>query len=426
MAQGFFKNIIRVVRTSTFNTIVRAITGILIARVLGPDGRGLLTSLLVVPTMVISLGELGVRRASIIQIGEKKFSHDRIISVLSFFFLFTSIVGIIITAIVYNSYDKDIYAPVLIALALLSIPIRLISKFSNSIIVAHEQFKISNIIRSTSVILNFLFLIVFIVLIQYDVLGALIALVASNFISAMYALRIILKKYPIRISFDLEVIKSLLSLGIVYAVALFLARLNFKIDILILNHLSTIDQVGFYSLGSSFAEKWQAPFAVGAVILSSSANRSDQDAVNSDVARLFRISLFFALIVSSLVYFLAPYLIPFLYKPVFIPSIPVVQFILPAIVTLVLSKILASRIASLKKTYLIIFVHIPALIVNIILNYLFIPEHGAMGAVYATLISYSLSFTLLLFVYWKVTGTTIWQLFAFKVSDFKFRKKTKV
>ena len=421
MAQSFFKNIIRVVRTSTFNTIVRAVTGILIARILGPDGKGLLTTLLVVPTMVISLSELGVRRATIIQIGEKKFSHDRIISVLSFFFLFTSIVGIIITAIVYKSYDSTIYAPVLIGLALLSIPIRLISKFSNSVIVAHEQFKISNIIRSTSVILNFLFLIVFIVLLQYDVMGALIALVASNFISAMYALRIILKKYPIHVRFDYEVIKSLLSLGIVYAVALFLARLNFKIDILILNHLSSLDQVGYYSLGASFAEKWQAPFAVGAVILSSSANRTDQEAVNRDVARLFRISLFFAVIVSSIVFFLSPYLIPALYKPAFIPSIPVVQYILPAIVTLVLSKILASRVTALKKTYLIIFIHIPSLIVNIILNYLFIPEHGAMGAVYATLISYSLSFTLLLFVYWKVTGTSIWQLFAFKKSDFKFK-----
>ena len=299
MAQGFFKNIIRVVRTSTFNTIVRAITGILIARILGPEGTGILTTLLVVPTMVISLSELGVRRASIIQIGEKKFSHDRIISVLAFFFLFTSIVGIVITAIVYKNYDTAIYTPVLIILALLSIPIRLISKFSNSIIVAHEHFKISNIIKSLSVILNFIFLIVFIILLKYNVLGALIALVGSSFISAIYALRIILKKYPIRVKFDIEVIKSLLSLGIVYAVALFLARLNFKIDILILNHLSSLDQVGFYSLGASFAEKWQAPFAVGAVILSTSANRTDQDAVNKDIARLFRISMLFAIIVSS-------------------------------------------------------------------------------------------------------------------------------
>ncbi|MEA3443286.1 MAG: polysaccharide biosynthesis C-terminal domain-containing protein, partial [Bacteroidota bacterium] len=207
--------------------------------------------------------------------------------------------------------------------------------------------------------------------------------------------------------------------------ALFLARLNFKIDILLLQELASSSEVGFYSLGSNIAEKWQSPFAVGAVILASSANAKDQSKVNRDVARLFRMTFLFAIIVSIAIFVSAPLLVPIIYTDAFTPSVPIVQYILPAIVWLISSKLLASRIAGLKKTQYLIFIHVPSLIVNVVLNILLIPDYGAMGAVFATNISYFLSFIGTCIVHSRVSGTSIFDLFRFNKDDFKFGKLLK-
>ncbi len=422
MAQGFFKNILSVSGTNTFNTVIKVLTGILIARYLGPDGKGMYTSLLVVPTMILALSEMGIRRSTIQHIAEKKYPAQKIVSVLAVFLLFTSIIGVIITAFVYRSFDPTTFNLTMIGLALSSIPIRLINKFNKGILIAEERFKLSNKLKRIPVIADFLFIIVFLIILKLSVTGALIALVISNIISAIYGLRIISRKYKIRFRFNLEIMKSLFSLGIVYAIAIFLARLNFKIDIILLQELASSTEVGFYSLGSNIAEKWQSPFAVGAVILASSANAKDQNRVNQNIARLFRMTLLFAVSVSVIIFILAPFLVPVVYTDAFAPSIPVVQYILPAIVWLISAKLLASRIAGLKKTHYLIYIHIPSLIVNIILNIVFIPDYGAMGAVFATNVSYFLSFLGTIIVHAYVSGTSITSLFRFGKEDFDFRK----
>ncbi|MEA3446049.1 MAG: oligosaccharide flippase family protein, partial [Bacteroidota bacterium] len=313
MAQGFFKNIISVSGTNAFNTIIKVITGIMIARFLGPEGKGMYTSLLVVPTMILSLSELGIRRSTIQHIGEKKYPAQQIISVLAFFLLFTSIVGVIITAFVYRSFDNTTFNTTMILLALGSIPIRLINKFNKGILVAEQRFKVSNMLKRIPVIADLVFIVVFLIILKLSVTGALIALVLSNIISAIYGLGILSRRYKISFRYNAEIMKSMLSLGIVYAIALFLARLNFKIDILLLQELASSSEVGFYSLGSNIAEKWQSPFAVGAVILASSANTKDQSQVNRDVARLFRMTFLFAIIVSIAIFVSAPLLVPIIY-----------------------------------------------------------------------------------------------------------------
>ena len=422
---GFFKNIISVSGTNTFNTLINVATGILIARYLGPEGKGLFTSLLVVPTMILSLSEMGIRRSTIHHIGEQKYPAQNVVSVLAFFFLFTSIVGVVATAFVYRSFDPSTLNLTMILLALFSIPVRLVNKFNNGLLVAEERFKISNHLRRIPVIADLVFVILFLIILKLSVTGALIALVLSNVISAIYGLGILSHEYRFSFKFNREIMKSLLSLGVVYAIALFLARLNFKIDILLLKELASDAEVGFYSLGSNIAEKWQSPFAVGAVILASSANSKDQARVNANVSRLFRMTFLFAIFVSTFIFFTAPYLVPIVYSKAFVPSIPIVQFILPAIVFLISAKIFASRIAGLKKTHYIIFIHIPALIVNVILNLILIPDHGALGAVYATNISYFLSLVGSVIVFCRVTKTSVFSLIKFSKDDFKFGKMMK-
>jgi O-antigen/teichoic acid export membrane protein len=426
MEQSFFQNISRVSGNNIFNSIFRFATALLIARILGPYGKGVYASLMVIPMMVLSITELGVRRSTIVHLGEKKFNPEQVISVLAFFFLFTSIAGIVVSFLIYQSYDESTLTPVMIILALATIPIRLINRFSTGIFVANEEYRKFTFIRSIPVLLNFVFIILFLLILKMSIEGALIAVVISNLVSATYSLRLLSNTYKISVRFNMKIVKSLLSLGMVYAGAMFLARLNFKIDILILQMLSSSEQVGYYTVGSGFAEKFQTPFALGAVILSSGANNRDQTQVNKNVVALFRISLLYTVAISIVIFLLAPIAVPFLYSEAYQSSVPVVRFILPAVTWLILMKILGNRIASLKKTGYMIWVHIPALLVNVALNFYLIPRYQAMGAVYATNISYLISFIGVLILFKKFTGTSFKELIYFKKDDFYFLRYVKL
>jgi O-antigen/teichoic acid export membrane protein len=61
---------------------------------------------------------------------------------------------------------------------------------------------------------------------------------------------------------------------------------------------------------------------------------------------------------------------------------------------------------------------IPALIVNIILNLLFIPEHGANGASLASTISYTIAGILFLHFYSKEVKISIKEILKYKKTDF--------
>ena len=61
----------------------------------------------------------------------------------------------------------------------------------------------------------------------------------------------------------------------------------------------------------------------------------------------------------------------------------------------------------------------PALLINIILNVVFIPEYGAVGAALASSVSYSLAAILFIFFYSKETNIPVLDIIRYKASDFQ-------
>jgi O-antigen/teichoic acid export membrane protein len=97
-----------------------------------------------------------------------------------------------------------------------------------------------------------------------------------------------------------------------------------------------------------------------------------------------------------------------------------IRGILPGVLLLVVFRILNSRLAGMGKPQVAIYSFIPALVINLLLNLLWIPRYGGMGAVWATNISYSFGCVIFLFAYaWKVKMPVI-EIFRFRKSDFYF------
>jgi O-antigen/teichoic acid export membrane protein len=406
--------------------LIGFITSVIISRMLGPELKGSYTTLLVIPGILSSFVMLGSRNSIIFHVGNKIYNNQQVISAVIFLFFISCFIGIILFLTSYWFFTSKNYGSLIISIILCYIPIKLGIAYSGSILLANLKFKKANQLKWMTAFLTLLSVIIFVLILKWSITGTFISLLMATFIVLVYALYHISREFEIKIQFDKKVISKIVRLGLINAIALVVIQLNFRVDILIMNYLSTEKEIGYYSVGVSIAEKlWQLPFAVGVVLTSRSASSQNAEELEKDVSQLLRVTFLIILIAAIFLYFLAPYLIPLFFGKAFYQSIFVVQTILPGVLFFVIVRILSSSLAGLGKTYLILLIFVPALLINILLNFIWIPEFGGIGAAWATNISYILGATALLIVYAKQTNISLMKFFSFERDDLKILQRTK-
>ena len=414
----FFRDFIGVLNSKVVSIICMVLVSILLTRILGVKGFGLYYALLVIPLIVVSLTHLGIRGASIFMIGQKKFSDDEIVSSVIFILAFTSILGILLSIGAYSFFLEPEYTILLIGLVILIIPFRLGIIYIGGIFFGKDEIKQANRFEWAINLINLILAITLVWWLNMGLLGAIISMTAANVLVGSYALFIIFQKFNISFKYIPSVVKQLLSLGIMYAFTFFVIQLNYRIDILLLEKLSTIHEVGIYSLGVHITELlWQIPFAISIVIFSRTANMKDQTKITRSTISLARLSFILVFLLSLVMAIVAPYIIPLIFGDEFTPTIDILQLLLPGIIILVIFRVLSGQLAGMGKPYLAIYVFFPALIINVLLNFLWIPEYGSKGAAWASDISYAIGTIGYWVTYSKVLKVDLFEIFRFKNSD---------
>jgi O-antigen/teichoic acid export membrane protein len=250
-------------------------------------------------------------------------------------------------------------------------------------------------------------------------MGAIYSFLLSGTVVAIYGYILIRKSFRIRIRIHKDIIISLLKLGLLFSVSFFILQLNYRIDILLLEKLKDATEVGIYSIGASVAEQlWQLPLAIGIVVFSRTANSDDREAMKETTGVLLRLSILVSIVIAVLMFFLVPFLVPPIFGEAYTPSIRIIQLILPGVIMIVIFRILSGHLAGLGKPEITLYVFLPALILNVLLNLLWIPQHGGVGAAMATNVSYAAGSIGYMIIYSRILKTPLIHLIAFRASDF--------
>lgn len=422
--RSFLKDLTGVFSSNIFIILAGLLVSVILTRKLGPDGFGIYSAILVIPLLVVSFAQLGIRGSSIYHIGRKEFNQRDIVAGILLILVMTSVLGVLITGAGLLLMEDESFTDLYMILVLMLIPFRLAMAYFGGIFIGKEQIGRSNFMNWFSEVIHLTAVIVFVWLMDWQIVGALLALLVSHVFITIWALHFLNKEFKLHLHFQLEIIRSLLSMGFLFALSFVIIQLNFRIDVLLLKELSTMEEVGYYSLGVSIAEKlWQLPFAIGIVLMSRTVNTADQDAINKTTARLVRVSLIAGLIASVAIYLLSPWILPAIWGENFRPSIMIIQYILPGILFISTYRILSSRLSGIGKPQVSIYVFLPALVINILLNLWWIPNYGALGAVMATNVSYTLGSLAYIVVYSKIVHMPVLKIFEFQKSDFMFLKE---
>lgn len=401
------------------------IISILLARLLGPTGKGVVTALFVIPNMMVSLADLGVRQASAYYIGQKKYTVQEILSSSLLLWIITSIASMIVVFAYYTVPFTESYSVILIIIGVSYVPIKILVSYLNGVLQGQQLIGRMNIkiLIEFSVRLGIVILLVWIF--DMGITGAALATVLPTFAVFFYSSRMVSKTAEMKIKYLPGIPQDMFRKGIIYALALFILQLNYKVDIVLLENMVSSSDLGIYSVGVTLAELiWQVPAAIAVVLFARSANsKSDSEASNRS-AKLLRLSWIPLLIVSVIFWIGAPLFVEILYGVEYVLAGNIIRLLLPGIVVMVLFKILNADLAGRGRPLFALRIYVVTLVMNVVLNLLLIPQYGIDGAAFASTVSYIVGAIIFSIAYHKHTGLAYRDLFIMNKDDLQLVKST--
>jgi len=368
----------------------------IVARWLGPEGKGLLVLLLWVPVLVVdSLG--GFRDAVTWSLGKEVFERDRIISAMVGLWAMVSVSGAAIMGVAWLIQDLPLGMGALVA-AICYVPAFLAMRLVNGLALGMRWMSAVNrtqLIFKVTCVIAVALALVGLGAGPDGVVWAMIFGAAAGFAYALVWARDIGR---FGISLDPEVLRTLVAKGAVFSIALLLYKLNFRADMLLVEYFRDTTDVGLYSQGVGIIELvLRVPTALGAVIFSHSAAAVDAEKFRLRMRRIVTRAVPLLAIASAGLCAIAPWLIPGLYGEDFTASVPVVWALAPGMVSIGVFQLIVSDFNGRGRPEVGLYAATASLVVNLGLNFWWIPLYGTIGAGVASTVSYSVA-AIILFI----------------------------
>jgi len=401
------------------------IFSVLIARSLGPSGNGQYALIILLASTLGQFLNIGIPAANVYFIGRREFSVKDALKTNLYLSLILGLAGVAIGLPIIIFLKQTLFSEIdqtLLLLGLFLYFISLSNTFLSSIFQGVQDFKNFNKILLLNSALNVLFGSIFLYLFGWGLLGALMATIVSKLLSLCFAFFKIYNeaKFNIRLSLsgflgirlsdlklDLANLMRVSNYGWKAGLSNLIAFFNYKADILLLGFFLGVAPVGIYAVAVQLVEKlWLFSQAVSTVVFPklSELYRDKSEFHRSDLTiTVCKVVLALTSVAALTLGLVAFWLIPYAFGTSFNQAILVIWILLPGIVLISVSRVLANDIAARGHPEINLYSSLIVVIVNVILNLLLIPSFGVFGAAVATTIAYTINAVFKLSVYRRYT-----------------------
>ena len=408
----FAKQALLTTGTKIVNLGLGLLISILLARGLGPEGKGIYTLAILFPTLIVTFSNLGLGPATVYYVAQDKYPLKSVFSSNTLMSLLLGIVGILAGLLLAAIFPTEIFPEVprtTLYLALTLVPLNLfLSQVGTQILLGTRRIRDFNTAAILSSLSFLVLLVIAIVSLGAGVPGAVWANVMS---SALMCVLLFIWIRRIVGGISLQIARDYLRDALDYGLKTYLGNvigfLNYRIELFILGFLMPAAALGFYSVAVGLAERlWLVSQSAATLIFPVISAEKDEQKRNEFTPIISRNVLLITLIGAIVLFFLSPWLIVLLYSQSYLPTVQLFRILLPGIVFLSASRVLANDIAGRGKPLLNTYVGGLGLVVQVILNLVLISKIGVAGSAWATSISYALIFMVRVLVYSRVSGNT--------------------
>lgn len=398
---------------------------IILARVLGPEGKGIYALIVLIPALMLKLGSLGIEATNVYFTGSKRYGIKDIVSNS---LLCGILLGSILILLFFGVFHFDIFQNYLASnqinsfylwLVVLTVPFSLLSGFLISIFLGAEKITVYNKINIFNSTFQLILLTVFLVILKKGVFGAVISYVIGIIAVALVVVLLITKFTKITLYFNRRLLKDSTKYGLKAYFGNLTQFLNYRLDMILVAAFLTPASVGFYSISVGIAEKlWMLPGAIATVLFPKISSLKDKEA-NNLTPRIARHTFLIIFVLALILALIARPVIKILFGSVFLPSVMPLMILLPGIIALGGCKILTADLAGRGKPQFGTYAAFVSLVVNIPLNLWLIPKWGISGAAFASSIAYITATLIVMAAFVKISNTSWVRILLFNKNDFQ-------
>lgn len=390
-----FDFVAKVAETFAIRTVLVAvglITSVIVARILGPEGRGLYAVAITVGATGVQLGNLGLHASNTYYVAKDRMLLPSLVGnslLISFAF---GGVGAGLAWIAFSLWPR--LAPIdgaLLGLALTWIPFGLACMLLQNLLLGIQEVRAYNkvelITNIGNVILIGFLVILGIISVESLFLVGLVALIMTLFWT-MWRLRSHFASIP---EPSLALFKGNIAYGFKAYLAALFSFLVLRVDLLMVKYMLDAEQAGYYSIAAAMADMvYMLPVVTGTILfpkLSAMTDATTKWQFTGRLANRLTLVMFF---VAGFAALLAKPMLGLLYGEEFLPAVPAFIWLLPGIVMLSINTIFLNYFAAIGMPPITVYSPVIAVIINIILNLELIPSLGIVGASISSVVAYGI------------------------------------
>lgn len=400
----FAKRVTAVFSTKVFVFGVSFVTSIILARILGPTGKGQYVAVLAVPGLLGGIAVFGLPSAI-------NYFSARGMSIRGLFWaglVFTTLISAVLVTLLWIALPvlhESIFSAApedLLRLGLVTVPAALLSTFGSAVLYGRQRIKIYTTILIAQAVATFALTVLLVAVFRWGVTGAVISSVIVTWLLAIVTEIAVAQLFwggsKGREESPLSY-RSLVSYGSRLYPASITNYFNYRIDTFIIQALMVAPggPLGLYNMAVTMAELlFYVPDSVTLIFLPrvSGATPDEADAFLPRVARLNMLLTCLGAVGLIPVAYIGIHLV----LPKFEPCLPAFYVLLPGVISISLSKVLISYLAGRGRPGPVSVGATVAVVANVVANLILIPRFGIAGASAASLISYTVLALLMLVV----------------------------
>jgi O-antigen/teichoic acid export membrane protein len=383
------------------------LTTYLLARTLGPDGRGAYYLMILLPTTLLTLGQLGIPSALVFMAGRGR-SLDGLRTAAAALAILLAVATVVPAIVLLDLLRSTVLRGTTIsgtALALAAVPFLFVSMFTSALLLGRQALGLVNALSLGQTVASAFLLLALVVGAGWGVDGAVsVYLLVGIGGAAAGALAVFrLARFD---RLDPSLVRPVLSYGMRIYPGTLASFFSYRADVFLISIiLGTTRAVGLYGVAVSLAELlFYVPDSIATAFFPKIAASTREDA-NRLVQEVNRMTVLLTIGAGvALVPAVAIGIVWLL--PAFTESIPVIYVLLPGIVSLSVSKVLSGYVSGLGRPTAVGVVAVTSLIINLVANLVLIPMVGIVGAALASAISYTSNACMMVILVRRLTGAS--------------------
>ncbi|MFN4228307.1 oligosaccharide flippase family protein [Parvibaculum sp.] len=369
--------------------------GVIAARVLGPEGRGLVAVIWTGITIGMMVSSLGIAKSLVSRLNDKAIDLEGSdyygALILSLPFLSVLAWAVILPLMPALPVSERVS---LCAMLVLLVPVMFATDVARSVLRARRRIYVLNAVAAVAAIVRISALVVMWSL-DHITVAVVLMIEAAYWVFSGLVVGAALSNSifsPPKFARALDAIKSLLSYGILFQLYSILFNFINKINVPIINHLSSPEAAGFFIVGARFAE-YLGTFAnqIVFVVLPFLAQKENKlDAIQYG-QRLTRTSLVFMVPAALIMIVAADPVIALLYGVDFAPAATPLRFMTLAIVAATVFQFSGMAFIATGQVRGVTICSAVGFCCSVLLAFLLIPQFGATGAAASAAVGYLVS-----------------------------------